>query len=47
MRKNKIDKLKKKLNRSIEIHGRDSLLVLEISQKLDKYIVKEMKTRKK
>lgn len=45
MRKSKIRKLKKKLNRAIEYHGRDSPIVLGISQKLDLYIVKEMKRR--
>lgn len=45
MRKNKIEKLKKKLNRAIENYGRDSSRVLKISQQLDKYIVKEMKKK--
>lgn len=46
MGKSKIRKLKKTLNKAIEDHGRDSPKVLEISQKLDLYIVKEMKKRK-
>lgn len=45
MMRNKIKKLKKKLYEEIETRGRDSPRVLEISQKLDKYIVKEMKKR--
>ena len=47
MGRSKIEKLKKKLYRVIEAHGRDSPRVLEISQKLDLYIVKEMKKHKK
>ncbi|WP_297425830.1 aspartyl-phosphate phosphatase Spo0E family protein [Clostridium sp.] len=43
MEKNKIEELKEKLYRAIENHGRDSPEVLIISQKLDMYIVKEMK----
>jgi len=43
MGKSKIRKLKKKLHKAIEDHGRDSPIVLEISQKLDLYIVKDMK----
>lgn len=42
-RKNNIDKLKKNLYIAIEIYGRDSPVVLEISRKLDKYIVKKIK----
>lgn len=42
MGKKKIRKLKKKLNKMIGLYGRDSPAVLEISQKLDLYIVKEM-----
>jgi hypothetical protein len=42
---NKIEKLKKKLYEEIDTHGRDSPRVLEISQKLDKYIVKYMKKK--
>ena len=47
MGKKKIKKLKKKLYKAIDSHGRDSPKVLEISEKLDLYIVKEMKKRKK
>jgi len=46
MGKKKIRKLKKKLNKMIELYGRGSPKVLEISQKLDIYIVKEMKRYK-
>lgn len=38
-----IEKLKKQLEKAIEIHGRDSPVVLAISKKLDIYIVEEMK----
>jgi len=47
MRKNKIEKLKKKLNKEIKTYGMDSSRVLKISQQLDKYIVKEMNKNKK
>jgi len=46
MRKNKIEKLREKLHKEIESHGRDSPKVLEISKELDLHIVKEMKRRK-
>jgi hypothetical protein len=46
MGKIEINKLKKKLHKAIKDHGRDSPVVLEISQKLDLYIVKEMNRRK-
>lgn len=38
-----IEDLKKKLNKSIEIYGRDSPEVLKISEILDEYIVEDMK----
>lgn len=41
----KIEKLKKKLYEAIESYGRDSPLVLKISQQLDVYIVNEMRNK--
>lgn len=46
MKENKIKKLKEKLNKTTEVHDLNSSMVLEASQKLDKYIVKEMITNK-
>ncbi len=42
MRK-EIEDLKEKLNKLIEIYGRDSPEVLKISEILDEYIVEDMK----
>lgn len=43
MSKNKLEKLKKKLNKAIKKYGTHSVATLKISQELDLYIVKEMK----
>lgn len=46
MEKDKLEELREELHRAIENHGRDSLEVLIISQKLDICIVEELKKRK-
>ncbi|MBY6804405.1 aspartyl-phosphate phosphatase Spo0E family protein [Clostridium botulinum] len=43
MGKSKIEKLREKLHRAIEYYGRDSPIVLKISQELDMHIVEELK----
>ncbi|OOM74459.1 Spo0E like sporulation regulatory protein [Clostridium puniceum] len=47
MEENKIEILRDKLHEAIENYGRDSPEALKISRELDKYIVKDMKERKK
>lgn len=47
MEKEKIEELKQKLYEAIDLHGRDSFIVLEISRELDKYIAIEVKNNEK
>lgn len=43
MDKDEIEELKQKLYEAIDLHGRDSFIVLEISRELDKHIAIEAK----